>query len=80
MKMKLKMKVEAIRVEDGFLIPFNEILDKTKQDRILLEVEIIDTDQLKKGYEILDELVGFYESDQRSASVDHDTIIYKLKS
>ncbi|MBC8231025.1 hypothetical protein H8E77_15845 [bacterium] len=82
------MKVEAIKVEDGFLIPFNENLEKIKQDKILLEIEIIEPDKLEeglpsnevKGYAILDELVGFCESNRTDASINHDTIIYELRS
>ena len=74
------MKVEAIKVENGFLIPFNESLENIKQDKILLEVEIIDRDKLEEGYAILDELVGFCESNRTDASVNHDAIIYESES
>lgn len=74
------MKVEAIKVKDGFLIPFNETLEKVKQDKILLEIEIIEPDKLEEGYAILDELVGFCESNRTDASINHDTIIYELRS
>jgi len=50
------MKVEAIKVENGFLIPFNETLEKIKEDKILLEVEIIEPNKLEEGYTILDKL------------------------
>lgn len=39
------MKVEAIKVDKGFLIPFNEKLKKIKKDEILLEIEIIELRQ-----------------------------------
>jgi len=74
------MKVEAIKVEDGFLIPFNETLEKIKRNKILLEIEIIEPDKLEEGYAILDELVGFCESNRTDASINHDTIIYELRS
>lgn len=74
------MKVEAIKVENGFLIPFNKKLEKIKQNRILLEVEIIEPEKIDQGYAILDELVGFCESEQTDASVKHDKIIYELES
>jgi hypothetical protein len=74
------MKVEAIKVENGFLIPFNESLEQIKGDKILLEVEIIETEQLEEGYAILDKLVGFCESNQTDASVNHDAIIYQSRS
>ncbi len=74
------MKVEAIKVENGFLIPFNETLKKIKADKILLDIEIIGRNQLEEGYSILDELVGFCESNRTDASVNHDAIIYQSRS
>ena len=74
------MKVEAIKVENGFLIPFNEALKKIKEDKILIEVEIIEQNKLEEGYAILDELVGFCESNRTDASVSHDAIIYQSRS
>jgi len=74
------MKVEAIKVENGFLIPFNETLKKIKVDKILLDIEIIGQNQLEEGYSILDELVGFCESNRTDASVNHDAIIYQSRS
>jgi hypothetical protein len=74
------MKVEAIKVENGFLIPFNESLKNIKENKILLEVEILNQDKFEEGYAILDELVGFCESKRTDASIKHDTIIYELES
>lgn len=74
------MKVEAIKIENGFLIPFNETLKKIKTDKILLDVEIIEENKLEEGYAILDELVGFCESNRKDASVNHDAIIYQSRS
>lgn len=36
--------------------------------------------KLEKGYAILDELVGFCESNRTDASVNHDVTIYELRS
>jgi hypothetical protein len=74
-----KMKVEAIKVENGFLIPFNDALEKIKEDKILVEVEIVEPKQLEEGYTILDQLVGFCESNRTDASVNHDAIIYESR-
>jgi hypothetical protein len=74
------MKVEAIKMENGFLIPFNKTLEKIKQAKILLEIEIIEPEQVDQGYAILDELVGFCESERTDASIMHDKIIYELES
>ena len=70
------MKVEALKVENGFLIPFNKTLEKIKQEKILLELEIIEPEKVDQGYAILDELVGFCESDRTDASIYHNRIIY----
>ncbi|MCI0495584.1 hypothetical protein L0Z72_11330 [candidate division KSB1 bacterium] len=74
------MKVEAIKMENGLLIPFNKTLEKIKQAKILLEIEIIEPEKVDQGYAILDELVGFCESEQTDASIKHDKIIYELES
>ncbi len=42
--------------------------------------EIIEQNNLEKGYAILDEMVGFAKSDRTDGSVNHDEIIYKLRS
>lgn len=73
------MKVEAIKVTDGFLIPFNEILEKINKNKILLDIEIIEQAKIEEGYAILDELVGFCESNRMDASIKHDDIIYTLE-
>ena len=73
------MKVEAIKVEKGFLIPFNEILEKINKNKIILDIEIIEEAKLEEGYAILDEMVGFCESNKTDASIGHDEIIYKLE-
>ncbi len=72
------MKVEAIKVENGFLIPFNETFAKIVQDKILLEVKVLEPNRLEEGYAILDELVGFCESNRTDASVNHDAIILQF--
>lgn len=42
--------------------------------------EAIEQDKVEEGYAILDELVGFCESDQTDGSVNHDEAIYGLRS
>ena len=39
-----------------------------------------DSDSIGEGYAILDELVGFVESDSTDGSVNHDDLIYELRS
>ncbi len=36
------MKTEAIKVENGFLIPMNDVLRSIKKDKILVKLEIVD--------------------------------------
>lgn len=64
-------------MEDGFLIPFSETLGRDKGDKILIEIAIIERDEMEEGYAILDELIGFCESDRADASLNHDQIIYE---
>ena len=42
--------------------------------------EIIERNNLEKGYAILDEMAGFAKSDQTDGSVNHDEVIYELRS
>jgi len=46
----------------------------------VVKVEIIEQNKLEEGYAILDELVGFCESNRTDASINHDAIIYELRS
>ena len=36
------MRVEAIRIEDGFFIPMIDELKKIKQDKVLLDIKVIE--------------------------------------
>ncbi len=73
------MRVEATKVENGLLIPFNQIRKKVEQEKVLLDIEFIDPHQIEAGYAILEELVGINASTRSDASVNHDAIIYELK-
>ena len=55
-------------MKNGFLIPFHESWKQIKQDKILLEVEEIGLVRLEEGYAVLDEMVGFCESNRFDAS------------
>ncbi len=70
------MRVEALKVENGFLIPFKNWPARIQQDRIMLDVEIVELARLEEGYAMLDKLVGFCTSERADASVNHDAIIY----
>ena len=73
------MKVEAIRVENGFLIPSNSLFENIKENKVLMGVEIIEQQILEDGYAVLDEMIGFCESNRTDASIRHDEIIYDIK-
>ena len=45
-----------------------------------IDLEIIKRNSVKEGYAILNEMVGFCESDQTDGSVNHDEVIYELRS
>lgn len=68
------MKVEAKKVNDGFLIPFNESLSQIKEDKVLLEIEVIEPNQFAEGYAIVDKRVEFRESNQTDTSVNFDAL------
>jgi len=54
------MRVEALRTENGFLIPANKVLENIRQERILLEIEIIRQDE-----DELDQFFDRYAFDMR---------------
>lgn len=71
------MRVEAVRVENGFFIPSNTLFENIKENKVVMEVEIIQQHDVEDGYSILDEMIGFCESNRTDASIHHDDIIYK---
>lgn len=73
------MRVEAIKVSEGFLLPLSEGFQDITQDRILLEIEIIDPVQIDAGYAALDQLVGLCETGDTTASVEHDQRVYRTR-
>ena len=71
------MRVEAIKVADGFLIPFAEGLQDLPHEKVVLEIELIEPAPTEQDYAALDQLVGFDESGDPTASTDHDRWIYR---
>jgi hypothetical protein len=68
------MRVEAIRIENGFFIPMIDTLKNISQDRIWVDI----TDEIEEdNYSFLDKLIGMCESGITDASVNHDEIIYR---
>jgi len=73
------MRVEAIKVSNGFLIPRIGRFQNLEQDKILLEVEIVDQNGAEQGYAALDQLIGLCETGRADASLKHDEIIYSKR-
>jgi len=73
------MQVQALKLENGFLIPLIGELKRIKK-KILLEVEIIDQNKANIDYSTLDQIVGLCETGISDASVNHDKIILHLLS
>ncbi len=70
------MQVEALKLENGFLIPRVGILEKLTQDRIWLRVEVIAHPDAGDEYSALDQIVGLCNTGRTDASVNHDQILY----
>jgi hypothetical protein len=69
------MKVEAIKIDEGLLIPMSDEFKDLKQDKVLLEIEILEPLQVV-DYSALDQLIGLCETNHTDASLDHDAHIY----
>ena len=73
------MRVKAIKVAEGFLIPFEAGLNSTLSGHILLDIELVEQSAKLEDYTALDELVGLCKTENTTASVDHDHQIYNRK-
>ena len=72
------MRVEAIIKKDGLFIPMSDSLRGINQEKILLDIEIVDPIR-DDGYEALDQLIGLCATKRTDASLNHDAIIYRTK-
>jgi hypothetical protein len=72
------MKVEAIKIEKGFLIPMTGVFETIRKERILLEIEILESED-GEDYAALDGIIGLCETERTDASVNHDAIVYGRK-
>lgn len=70
------MRVEAIKREDGLYLPMTDLFKTITQNKIWLNVEIIEPSQEIDGYAVLDQILGFCNTEQEDASVNHDRVIY----
>ncbi len=59
------MRVEALRTENGFFIPINEELRNVRQDRIILEIKIINNENESCGLSETDNFYGIFETKDR---------------
>jgi len=73
------MRVQAQKIDDGFLIPLTGEFKSIKQDKVLLEIEIVDQNKVDVDYSALDQLVGLCETGKTDASVNHNRIIYSSR-
>ena len=70
------MKVEAIKQEDGLLIPMNEVFANIQAQRMMVDIEILDPVQ-EGAYDALDQLIGICETGITDASQAHDARVYQ---
>ena len=71
------MRVEATKVADGFLIPFTEGLQDLPNEKIVLDIELVEPPSEEPDYTALDQLVGLCETGDTNASIEHDRRIYR---
>jgi len=72
------MKLEAIKTENGFFIPMNDILSRIREKKIVVEFQIVESYE-KNDYSSLDQIIGLCETGKTDASVSHDRIVYGEK-
>ena len=72
------MIVEAIKKKNGLFIPMSDSLHEIHQEKILLDVTIVEPLQ-DDAYEALDQLIGLCTTKRTDASFNHDSIIYGTK-
>ena len=72
------MRVEAIKKKNGLFIPMSDSLREIHQEKILLDIEIVEPLQ-DDAYEALDQLIGLCKTKCTDASLNHDAIIYGTK-
>ena len=70
------MRVEAIKIPEGLLIPQSAGLPEIHADRVMLEIEFLDPAQADVGYAALDQLVGLCETGDSTAALEHDARVY----
>lgn len=74
------MRVKAIKVAEGFLIPFEAGLNDIPYEKILLDIELVESSPEEEDYQALDQLTGMCKTDDTTASIDHDRRIYHRPS
>jgi len=72
------MRVEDIKMKNGLFIPMSESLREIHQEKILLDIAIVEPLQ-DDAYEALDQLIGLCATKRTDASLNHDAIIYGTK-
>ncbi|MEW6619997.1 MAG: hypothetical protein AB1422_11790 [bacterium] len=70
------MQVEAIKREDGLYIPMIDIVKTMPQQKIWVDIEVIEPTEETDGYALLDQMIGLCHTNQEDASVNHNKILY----
>ena len=71
------MRVKAVKVDKGILIPYQDGLKSIETERLILDIELVDAVTDEADYAALDEIVGLCETGDPKASVNHDSRIYR---
>ncbi len=71
------MRVEAIKVAEGFLIPFGNGFPDLPHEKIVMDISIVEPLPPEADYSALDQMVGICDTKIASASIRHDERIYQ---
>jgi hypothetical protein len=70
------MRVEAIRRDEGILIPFVEGFANIKGDHVLLDIEMA-SEPSGDDYSDLESIIGMCSTGHKDGSMRHDEVIYR---
>ena len=73
------MRVEATRRDDGLYIPMLDIFKTITQQKIWVDIEVLESAEEPDGYALLDQIIGLCHTDRGDASINHDSILYNRK-
>ncbi len=70
------MRVEAIRRDEGILIPLVEGFENIKGDHVLLDIEMA-AEPTGDDYSDLESIIGLCSTGRKDGSMRHDEMIYR---